>query len=241
MPVLPLVVLTTTRGVAQHFVGFLHLTKTFGAEAVYAAFDGIGVAFGPQFRCLDAIARDGWSHALLRRIVLIRENLPKGQEDDRIEELVQCANLNAVAVSAVVHSYSQDQSILTIKRSILNIADRGAVNRYSRMIARLSVQPFAKSQEDLSAFLSEVEKCSLIDAIILAKFNAHLFDIEDYPAITDVAKSLGQPALFDQLAATFDDDDKESEYTFFKQCSAWLEYEPVRQYRILLDLSLIHI
>jgi len=184
---------------------------------------------------VDTIARDGWSHALLRRIVLIRENLPEGQEDDKIEELVQCANLNAVAVSSVVHSYSHDQNILTIKRSILNIVDRGAVNRFSRMIARLPVQPFAKSQEDLAAFLSEVEKCSLIDAIILAKFNAHLFDITDYPAITDVAMSLGQSALFNQLVATFDDDDKENEYTFFKQCSAWLEYEPVRQYRILLD------
>ncbi len=40
------------------------LGPTFGAEAVYAAFDGIGVAFGPQFRCLDAIARDeGGAHA----------------------------------------------------------------------------------------------------------------------------------------------------------------------------------
>lgn len=184
---------------------------------------------------VDAIARDGWSHALLRRIVLIRENLPEGQEDDKIEELVRCANLNAVAVTSVVHTYSHDQNILTFKRSILNIADRGAVNRYSRMIARLPVQPFAKSREDLSAFLSEVEKCSLIDAIILAKFNAHLFAIADYPAITDVAKSIGDPVLFNQLVATFDDDDKESEYTFFKQSSAWLEYEPVRQYRILLD------
>lgn len=183
----------------------------------------------------DSIARDGWSHAILRRIVLIRENLPDGQEDGKIEELVQRANLNAVAVTSVVHAYSRDQNILTIKRSILNIADRGAVNRYSRMLSRLPVQPFANSREDLSAFLSEVEKCSLIDSIILAKFNSHLFDIRGYSAICDVAQSLGLPSLFNKLVGTFDDKDKESEYTFFKQSSAWLEYEAVRNYRILLD------
>lgn len=184
---------------------------------------------------VQAIDRDGWSHALLRRIVLIRENLPDGQVDEIIEDLLQWADLNAVAVASVIHSYSLDQSILTIKKSILNIADRGAVNRYSRAISKIPVQPFCRSVDELSSFLSEIEKCSLIDAIILAKFNAHLFTIESYPALAQVAASLGDHSLFDKLVATFDDTDTESEYTFFKQCSAWLEYEPVRRYRILLD------
>lgn len=184
---------------------------------------------------VGAIDRDGWSHAILRRIVLLRENLPDGNEDEKLEELMQMANLNMVAVSSVVHSYSLDQSILTIKKSILNIADRGAVNRYSRAISRLPVQPFCRTQEDFCSFLSEVEKCSLIDAVILAKFNEHLFVIGNYPAISEVAKSMGNPVLFEQLVSTYDEKDNESEYTFFKQCSAWLEYEPVRQYRILLD------
>lgn len=184
---------------------------------------------------VDAIERDGWSHAILRRIVLIRENLPEGAEDQEIEELVQLADLNAVVVASLVHAYSPDQNLLTIKRSILNLADRGSINRYSRTIARVPVQPFATSREDLCTTLSEVERCSLIDAIILAKFNAHFFAIADYPAIGEVAQSLGRTDLFDPLVATFDISDKESEYTFFKQSSAWLEYAPVRQYRILLD------
>ncbi len=183
----------------------------------------------------EAIESNGWSHALLRRIVLIRENLPEGEEDDRIEALIQQADLGLVAVTSLVHSYSLDQSFLTIKRSILNLADRGAINRFSRAIARLPVQPFARSKDDLSTFLAEVERCSLIDAVIVAKFNAHLFSIDNYPGIVEVAGGLGCPELFERLVATYDPTDTESEYTFFKQSSAWLEYEPVRQYRILLD------
>jgi len=145
------------------------------------------------------------------------------------------ADLGMVTVSSVVHSYSLEQSFLTIKRSILNMSDHGAINRYSRAISRIPVQPFAQSRSDLSGFLSEVERCSLIDAVILANFNRHLFQITAYPAISDIATSLGRLDLFEKLIATYNFADKESEFTFFKQSSAWLEYEPVRQYRILLD------
>jgi hypothetical protein len=189
--------------------------------------------------CLKLIAatieRDGWSHAILRRIVLIRENLPVGVVNDKIEALMHSADLSRVAVASLVQSYSLEQNFLTIKRSILNMADRGAMNRYSRTISKLPVQPFAQSSKDLSALLAEVERCSLVDAVILAKFNAHLFQIEEYPALAETAASLGRVDLFERLVATFDRADKESEFTFFKQSSAWLEYEPVRQYRILLD------
>jgi hypothetical protein len=182
-----------------------------------------------------SIALDGWSHAILRRIVLIRENSPEGDEDEKIEELVRQADIKAVVVSSLIHSYSRDQNYLTIKRSILNLANRGTINRYSRTISRLAVQPFARDKEDLTAFLSEVEKCSLIDAIILAKFNSHLFRIKDYPAIGEIANQLGQANLFERLVATYDANDLHREYAFFTQSSAWLEYEPIRQYRILLD------
>lgn len=186
-------------------------------------------------RIIESIELDGWSHALLRRIVLLRENLPDGREDDELEKLVQQANLNAVAVASLIHAYSLDQSILTIKRSILNISDRGAINRYSRTISKLTVQPFANSKDDLCAFLLEVKKCSLIDAIILLKFNRHLIEIEGYPSICEICNCLGQIELFEKLVATYDLNSSESEYVFFKQSSAWLEYEPVRQYRMLLD------
>lgn len=200
-------------------------------DALYAA--------GETYACRDCIVgtleTDGWSHALLRRIILIRENLANDSVDDKIEALVQQAGIKNVAVASVIHAYSREQSILTIKRSILNLADRGAINRYSRTISKMTVQPFAASTLDLANFLMEVEKCSLIDVIILAKFNSHLFQIGDFPSMAEIAQTLGQAELFGPLVATYDATDNESEHAFFKQSSAWLEYESTRRYRILID------
>jgi len=189
--------------------------------------------------CIDEIDRtieeDGWSHALLRRIILIRENLPDDSVNDRIEELVQQAGIKGVVVSSLIHAYSVDQNILTIKRSIQNIPDRGAINRYSRTLSRIAVQPFSTSKQDFVRFLSEVERCSLIDAVILLKFNAHLFDIGFYPSLNEISQKIGCNALFESLVSTYDAEDEESEYAFFKQSSAWLEYEAVCKYRLLVD------
>ncbi|MDE2623393.1 MAG: hypothetical protein KGM83_09395 [Betaproteobacteria bacterium] len=183
----------------------------------------------------NSIAIDGWSHAILRRIILIRENLPAGGVEEVIERLVQQANLKSVVVSSLIHLYSREQNYLTIKRSILNIADRGTINRYSRSLSRLAVQPFASTKEELAAILSEIENCSLIDAIIFAKFNSHLFRIDEFQAITEIANKLWNVNLFEKFVSTYDTSDPDSEHIFFKQSSTWLEYEPIRQYRLLLD------
>lgn len=201
------------------------IDQLYAQRNIEACLDGI----------IDAIQSDGWSHALLRRIIVIRENLFKGTVNDRIENLVRQAGIKQVAVASLIHAYSLDQNILTIKRSILNIADRGTINRYTRAISRLSVQPFAASVQDLANFLSEVEKCSLIDAVILAKFNAHLFPLADYPALSEIAELLGRPELFEPLVATYDLDNVESEYALFKHSTAWMEYDPIRRFRILID------
>lgn len=186
-------------------------------------------------RIMAVIQSEGWSHALLRRIILIREKQANGTVEDRIENLVRQAGIKNVPVASLIHAYSPDQNILTIKRSILNIADRGSTNRYTRAISRLAVQPFAASVEDLAQLLSEVEKCSLIDAVILAKFNAHFFELSDYPALAEIATTLGRAELFEPLVATYELDNVDSEYTLFKHSSAWMEYDPIRRYRILID------
>ena len=179
---------------------------------------------GDSAKSIDLISalieRDGWSHAVLRRLVLIRESLPDA--NDVIEDLVGLAGLlsNAVAVTSLIHAYSVDQNFLTIKRSILNLVNRGAVNIYSRTIARLAVQPFAKDRDDLALYLAEVEKCSLIDVVILAKFNAHLFDLTRYQNLFALTSQLGESSLFDQLLNLYPASDRDSEYLFFKQSSA---------------------
>ncbi|MCF5859366.1 hypothetical protein [Aeromonas veronii] len=189
--------------------------------------------------CLDLIIltlnKDGWSHALLRRIILIRENKIQNSVDERIEDLVLQAGIKGVVVSSLIHSYARDQNILMSKRSVLNISDRGTINRYTRVLSKLSVQPYASSTQDLGEYLGEVLKCSLIDAIILAKFNRHFFTMCDYPSIEKIANNIGQADLFESLLGTYDFTTSEGEYTFFKQSSVWLEYEPIRMYRVLID------
>jgi hypothetical protein len=185
----------------------------------------------------SCITHHGWSHAILRKIVLVREFNDSEYEDDIIEELIQQAGLqtNSVVVSSLIHAYSEDQNYLTIKRSILNIADRGSINRYSRMIARLPVQPFARTQRELIAYLAEMQNCSLIDSVILAKFNSDLYDSDKYPETKKIARLLGSVELFEKIVGAYDAENPESEYSFFKQSSAWLEYRPIRDYRALLD------
>lgn len=189
--------------------------------------------------CINLIIQtlnvDGWSHALLRRIILIRENLGQGCVDDRIETLVLKAGIKGVVISSLIHTYARDQSILTSKRSVLNISDRGAINRFTRTLSKLGVQPFASSAQDFGYFIREVLKCSLIDAIILAKFNSHFFQFGEYPALAAISNMIGQANVFELLVNTYDSTASDSEYAFFKQSSAWLEYAPVRSYRLLVD------
>ncbi|UDQ82428.1 hypothetical protein LJN55_11620 [Erwinia rhapontici] len=189
--------------------------------------------------CLDVIdnvlEEDGWSHAILRRIILIRENSREDCFNERIEKLVLQAGIKGIVVSSLIHTFTRDQSILMSKRSVLNITDRGAINRFTRTLSKLSIQPTASSSQDLGSFLKEVLKCSLIDAIILAKFNSHLFQMNHFPTISEIANNLGRPELFEHLVKTYDASNSEGEYTFFKQSSAWLEYEPIRKYRMLID------
>ncbi|TNH92873.1 hypothetical protein [Aeromonas sobria] len=189
--------------------------------------------------CIDEILLtlkvDGWSHALLRRIILIRENNTQNNVGERIEELVQRAGIKGVVVSSLIHSYARDQNILMSKRAVLNISDRGAINRYTRTLAKLSVQPYASSSQDLGEYLGEVLKCSLIDAIILAKFNCHYFSTKNFPTIVETFGLLERADLFEPLVRTYDSTSSEGEYTFFKQSSVWLEYAPIRMYRVLID------
>ena len=185
---------------------------------------------------LLCIEQCGWSHAILRKLILIRES-GLLNEDNEIESLIQKAGLstNAIVVASLIHIFSKDQNYLTIKRSILNISDQGVVNRYSRLLTRLPVNPISTDTNDFVGLLTGAESCSLIDAIIVAKFNTHLFRIEEYPQILNISEQLGDIVVFEKLLKTYNENDSESEYLFFKQSSAWLEYKPVREYRLLVD------
>lgn len=186
-------------------------------------------------KIIHTIEEDGWSHVLLRKIVLIRENIGQNSAIEKIEELINEAGIKGVVVSSLIHAYSPEQSILMSKRSVLNMPDRGIINRYSRTLSKLSVHPFATSCEDLADYLKEAIKCSLIDGIILAKFNSSFFEINRYPMLSKITKKLGKRELLERLITTYDSTSGESEYVFYKQSSAWLEYESIQHYRALID------
>lgn len=131
-------------------------------------------------------------------------------------------------------AYSLDQNILTIKRSILNIVDRGTINRYTRTISRLSVQPFAASAQDLTHFLAEVEKCSLISShpgqvqCPPLRFGRPTRPFGDSSS-SGPGRALRTACRYLRGLTT------SSEYAVAAHSSAWLEYDPVRRYRILID------
>lgn len=181
------------------------------------------------------IERFGWSHAILRRLVLAREFLE--EEDDALEGLLWQAGLhnNSVMVTSLIHCYAWEQNYLSAKRSVLNLTDRGPLNQYTRSMARIAFQPYATGTQDLAGFLGDVLKCSLLDASILAKFNGRLFDLNAYPWLSKVAELLGNEQTFTALMALYDSEDVESEYSFYKHSSAWLEYSSVQRYRLLVD------
>ncbi|HCB1270129.1 hypothetical protein KSGM81_04542 [Klebsiella quasipneumoniae] len=190
-------------------------------------------------KCIELIEfiieQHGWSHVVLRKLILLRENIGQDETDERIEQLVIKAGIKGVVVSSLIHTFTRDQNILMSKRSVLNITDRGVINRYTRTLSKLSIQPFATSIADFEVYLKEVIKCSLIDAIIFIKFNRHLMCTNKYPVISELVNMLGSSLFFEELIKNYDASSSESEYAFFKQSSAWLEYDAIREYRVLID------
>jgi hypothetical protein len=184
---------------------------------------------------LQHIQQFGWSHVVLRKLLLVRELM--ADSVDEVEGLVWAAGLhnNNVVVTSLIHCFAEEQNYLTTKRSVLNLPERGTLNRYTRSLARITFQPFASSETDLATFIFDVARCSLIDAVIVAKFNSHLVEAKEHPALVDLFSELGSREVFDKLLDLYDPANSESEYTFYKQSAAWLEYEAIRSYRALPD------
>lgn len=208
--------------------------QIFSLQAIDEALSQNGMCISSKI-LIEHIGEFGWSHAILRRIVLIRENLKS--EDDEIESLVWNAGLetNSLVVTSLIHAYAAEQNYLTTKRSTLNVADRGSINRYSRTLSRITFQPFARDGEDLFALLKEVAKCSLIDTLILIKFNSHYIKLENFDFIHQSCAILGHDSIASKLIAHYPNTDSDSESLFFQQCGVWLEYPMIRSYRILVD------
>lgn len=177
----------------------------------------------------------GWSHALLRRLVVARER--SDRDSEYFSDLLNAAGLsrNNIVVTSLIHAYAEEQNFITIKRSTLNLPRRGANNRYTHAITRIPFEPILHDASEFTLILGELLHCSLIDSVIFSRINNHLFDINRFPLLASVLDDFNTSETFKKIIAAFDISNVESEYTFNKQSSAWLEYSEIRGYRALVD------
>lgn len=177
----------------------------------------------------------GYSHFLLRKSALVYSLLPEGESGSCSEGILHKSGLgdNNVIVNSVVQCYQEEQDFLGMKRSIMNIPDRGVANKFTRDIARIPFHPFASDQKQLSSLLQSGLQSSLIDALIFMKVNSHLVHDELVESIKYFFQLLdAQNKNIDEIVKIYP---QESEYLFYKQSSAWLEDVDVVRYRFLID------
>jgi hypothetical protein len=181
----------------------------------------------------------GFSHALLRKAVLIRTLLGDA-ESPEVESLLVRAGLdrNNVIVTSLMHCYAEEQDLLNLKKSILNLARRGRSNQFTRDICRLPFHPVAKDADDLVDLIQSCLQSSLYDAVIISKINVDL--VTQALPISSLFFSIfnkideeGPP--IDAIASMYDSSDPEGEVNFYKHSSAWLENSDIVRYRLLQD------
>ncbi|MGE8483357.1 MAG: hypothetical protein ACN6Q5_12275 [Pseudomonas sp.] len=180
------------------------------------------------------IDEHGFSHALLRKVYLVHSL----KNEDTIESIDQILNTAGAGqrnllLSSILNCFQEEQEALSLKRSIMNLPDRGPLNKYTRDITRLNFHPFAKNEDDFSELIMSSLQSSLLDAVIIIKVNKHLITqkTNDAFAILFDAFENNSPGI-NKIAAMYPATD---EYLFYKHSSAWLEDDGIIQYRLLID------
>ncbi|UVM51571.1 hypothetical protein LOY38_05870 [Pseudomonas sp. B21-015] len=182
----------------------------------------------------DLTEQHGFSHTLLRKICLIRSLSDETNiaHADSILNKAGAGTRNLI-LSSILNCYQEEQEILSLKRSIMNLPDRGILNKFTRDITRLTFHPLAKNEDDLSELITSSLQSSLLDAIIATKTNKHFLQIKPNSALERLFSALEQnnPGI-DKIAALYP---ASEEYLFYKHSSAWLENDDIIQYRVLID------
>jgi hypothetical protein len=178
----------------------------------------------------------GFSHCLLRKIILVNELYQDDNKDDYLLALQNDAVKNSKVITAsLIHCYQEEQDYLGIKRSIMGLPNKGNSNKYTRDIARLAFHSHAKDNDDLNELVQSNMQSSLLDALIITKVNTRLLDLSKYTHIEKFIVELEQtvPTLDEMVG--LNGNDENTEYLFIKQSSAWLESKKIIEYRYLID------
>lgn len=184
----------------------------------------------------------GCSHFLIRKCALL-QSLDKDNESLVASSSIlrgQGITTNNVIVNSVVQCYQERQDYLALKKSVLNINDKGKYNKYSRDITRFIFHPHAIDSLDFNSMLQSCLQSSLIDAVIFLKINREYLDENKCPLILSLFLQIEASSIpLDSVAefyTKYDDHEVDLEYLFYKHSSAWLEGDSFNKYRFFIDL-----
>ncbi|MFL1482002.1 hypothetical protein [Pseudomonas grimontii] len=179
----------------------------------------------------------GSSNFILRKAALIHTENNSALSLKYVDTILEQAGLGAsnLITSSLINSYKEEQEILSLKRSIMNLADRGARNKYTRDIARIPLHPHAKDLSDLGELIQSCLQSSLIDALIIIKINRTLIPTDLAPFMLSFFDTWDSEQLSLEIITEKYCSIEDGESIFYKRSSAWLENKDIIEYRILLD------
>ncbi|HEM7135410.1 hypothetical protein NRA33_16040 [Acinetobacter baumannii] len=183
----------------------------------------------------------GYSHILLRKSAFIF-NHTKSEKNYVYNFLIECGlENNNLITNSVIHCYQDEQDFLSIKKSIMNLKDKGKSNIFTRNISRIPFNIFAKDIDTLEKIIESNLQSSLIDALLVLKVNYLIFNDLN---IDSTIKKLFK--IWDDGGITIDNiskfylnnkniDNNDKELYFYQHSSCWYENENIIKYRLLLD------
>jgi hypothetical protein len=181
----------------------------------------------------------GYSHLLLRKAVLIK-SMSSAVDISEVENFLNDAGTGTrqIILSSLMSAFNEDQDMLGLKRSMMNLPNRGVANQFTRDMCRIAFHPFAKDEPDLSEMLQSNRQSSLIDALLIVNTNLQFLsgtscNVSSLYLLLSEIRSCD--FTIDDIAANFDSDDQDAEYIFYKRSSAWLENSEIILYRNLID------
>lgn len=188
---------------------------------------------------LVLLRRYGYSHLLLRKAAFVKSLCTNKRSAADIDSyLVECGlERSNIIVTSLIHCYQEEQDFLSMKRSILNLQNRGDANRFTRDICRIPFYPFARNDDDLCGQLQSALQSSLIDAVLIAKVNStRINSVCHVPTLVDLWDLLDKTTPSpNEIARPYDPTDTDSESLFYKHSSVWLEARGIPLFRKFLD------
>lgn len=189
----------------------------------------------------DICEKFGYSHLALRKAALLQSFEDENESLIFSSALIRNPDIsnNNVIVNSVFQCYQERQDYLILKKSVLNINNKGKFNNYTRDITRFLFYPHTFSQDDFISMLQSCLQSSLLDAIILLKYNRTYVDCKNHPTLIKILEKLNDASPdINEIAGfylKFVELERDIEYFFYKHSSVWFECNGFENYRLFLD------